>query len=678
MHDDFLDVRTHGYARVAVCVPEMRVADPAFNAEAHLRMLERVHAEGAHYALCPELGLSAYTCGDLFFQETLLDGARAALARVAEAMAGWNMIVSVGLPLVVDDLLFNCAVTLFRGRPLAIAPKAYPPNYREFYELRWFHPAADARSRETALLGAAVPFGTDVLVVAEHLPGFVLHTDICEDLWTPVPPGTIAALSGATVLANLSASNVTVGKFEYRRLLVTSSAAKNLAVQMYSAAGFGESTSDLAWDGHGMIAERGEMVAETERFALHGSTTVADVDLRALVEDRMRQGSWGQNAAAHARELRRVTVDGVEARDAAVFRRLRRRIDPQPFVPADPAVRDARCREVFLIKATSLARRLQALPEDTRRVVVGVSGGQDSTEALLVATHAVDLLGLPRAHVVGVTMPGFGTSKRTYANACALVRALGATLREIPIGDIAGHVFGAIGHDPKVEDVTFENVQAWTRKFLLFSLASRERGIDLGTGDLSEIALGWATYGGDHMSHYAVNAGVPKTLISYVIRWAAETIFADEPDVARVLESVLATPISPELLRLDAEGGITQKSEELVGPYELHDFFLYWFLRFGFGPRRIARMALHAFGDRHPLPEIRRWLLVFLRRFFQNQFKRDCMPDAPKVGSGGSLSPRGDWRMPSDASVAAWIAEAESIPASVERRVARLSRRGRR
>src|SRR5262245_26939614 len=495
--DDFLDVRGHGFARVAVCVPEVRVADPAFNAEAHVRILADVHAAGAHYAVCPELGVSSYSCGDLFFQEPLLRGTLAALARVAEATAGWNLLVSVGAPLVVDDLLFNCAVSFYRGRPVAVAPKAYPPNYREFYELRWFHPAADARSRETTLLGATVPFGTDVLVVAEHLPGFVLHTDICEDLWTPVPPGTIAALSGATVLANLSASNVTVGKFEYRRLLVTSSAAKNLAVQMYSAAGFGESTSDLAWDGHGMIAERGEMVAETERFSLHGSTTVADVDLRALVEDRMRQGSWGQNAAAFGRELRRVAVDGVEARDAAVFRRLRRRIEPQPFVPADPAVRDARCREVFLIKATALARRLRALPEDARRVVIGVSGGQDSTEALLVATHAVDLLGLPRAHVVGVTMPGFGTSKRTYANACALVRALGATLREIPIGDIAGHVFGAIGHDPKVEDVTFENVQAWTRKILLFSVASRERGIDLGTGDLSEIALGWATYGGD-------------------------------------------------------------------------------------------------------------------------------------------------------------------------------------
>jgi len=665
MAEDFLDVRGHGYARVAVCVPETHVGDPTFNAEAHLRVLAQVHAAGAHYALCPELGLSAYSCADLFFQETLLAGSLTALRRIADATTRWNLLVSVGLPLVVDDLLFNCAVTLYGGRPVAVVPKAFPPNYREFYELRWFQPAAAARSQEIVLLDERVPFGIDVLVRTRHLPGFVLHTDICEDLWTPVPPSTIAALSGATVLANLSASNVTVGKFEYRRQLVVSSAAKNLAVQMYSAAGFGESTADLAWDGHGLVAERGELIAETERFALHGNAVVVDVDPRALLQDRMRQGSWAQNAAIHGRALRTVDVDaGGDARDPSLYRHLRRRIEPQPFVPSDPGVRDVRCREIFLIKATSLARRLLALPADARRVVIGISGGQDSTEALLVATHAMDLLGLPRAHVVGVTMPGFGTSTRTYENACALIRALGATLREIDIRRLADQIFAAVGHDPAVEDVTFENVQAWTRKFLLFALASQERGIDLGTGDLSELALGWATYGGDHMSHYGINAGVPKTLISYLIRWAAETIFKNEPNVARVLESVLTTPISPELLRLGAEGAITQKSEEVVGPYELHDFFLYYFLRFGFGPRRIARMAVHAFEGRHDVAEIRRWLLVFLRRFFQNQFKRDCIPDAPKVGSGGSLSPRGDWRMPSDASVEAWITEAETIPQS--------------
>jgi NAD+ synthase (glutamine-hydrolysing) len=661
--DDFLDVRGHGFARVAVCVPEVRVADPAWNAEAHLSVLEQAHADGAHYALCPELGLSSYSCGDLFFQERLLGASQAALARVAERTARWNLIVSVGLPLVVDDLLFNCAVTLYGGRAVAAAPKAYPPNYREFYELRWFHAAADARTREVLLLGQPVPFGTDVLVRAAHLPGFVLHTDICEDLWTPVPPGTIAACSGATVLANLSASNVTIGKWEYRRELVVGSSAKNLAVQLYSAAGFGESTADLAWDGHGLVAERGELLAETRRFALRGEAVTVDVDLRALVEDRLRQGSWGQNAAAYGRPFRTVVVGGTaEARDAAGFRTLRRRIAPHPFVPADPALRDVRCRETFLIKATSLARRLVALPEDMRRVVIGLSGGQDSTEALLVAAHAMDLLGLPRTRIIAVTMPGFGTSRRTYENASALARALRVGFREIDVTRLSEHVFGAIGHDPKREDLTFENVQSWARKFLLFSLACQERGIDLGTGDLTELALGWATYGGDHMSHYGVNAGVPKTLVSYLIRWASDVIFKDEPEVAAVLRSILETPISPELLRLGAAGEIVQRSEAVVGPYELHDFFLYYFLRFGFGPRRIARMALHAFAGSYPLAEIRRWLLVFLQRFFTNQFKRDCVPDAAKVGSGGSLSPRGDWRMPSDASVAAWLAEAETIP----------------
>ena len=670
--DDFLDVRGHGFARVAVCVPQVRVGDPVFNADAHQAVLERVHAEGAHYALCPELGLSGYTCGDLFFQETLLRTSVEALARLAADTARWNLVLSVGLPLVVDDLLFNCAVTLYGGRPVAVAPKAYPPNYREFYELRWFHPAAEARATEVTLLGHRVPFGTDVLVRATHLPGFVLHTDICEDLWTPVPPGTIAALSGATVLGNLSASNVTVGKWEYRQDLVRSSSAKNLAVQLYSAAGFGESTADLAWDGQGLIAERGEIVAATERFSLGGNAVTVDIDLRALVEDRLRQSSWGQNAAEYGHALRTVDIgDAADARPASLYDRLLRRIDPHPFVPADPARRDVRCREIFLITSTSLARRLEALPEDGRRVVLGVSGGQDSAQALLVAAHAMDLLGLPRSRIIGVTLPGFGTSRRTYENACALVRTIGATLREVDIKLVAGEMFTSIGHDPSVEDRTFENVQAWARKFLLFSLASREHGIDLGTSDLTELALGFTTYGGDHMSHYGVNAGVPKTLVSELIRWAAEKIFHDEPDVAAVLRGILDTPISPELLRLDRAGEIAQKAEEIVGPYELHDFFLYHFLRFGFGPRRIARMALHAFDGRYPLATIRRWLLVFLERFFANQFKRDCLPDAPKVGSGGSLSPRGDWRMPADASAAAWLAEAEQIPAEVgERRPA--------
>ena len=663
MERGFLDIRAHGFARVAVVIPEVRVADPGVNAAAHLRLLAQARDEGAQYAVCPELGLSGYTCGDLFFQETLLAATRDAIGLLAERTRDWPMAISVGAPVAVDGSLFNCALTLAAGRVVAVAPKAYPPNYREFYELRWFAPAATAASDVVEFLGQTVPFGTDLVLGLTGVPGFVLHTEICEDLWVPIPPSTLAALAGATVLANLSASNVTVGKADYRRDLVRMSSAKNLAVQLYSAAGHGESTSDLAWDGHGLVADRGDILVESARFTTTGTHVVADIDLQALIEDRMRQTSFGQNAATVGRTARRLAVDlPPDRRPKAVFDQLVRRVDPHPFVPTDPSRRDARCREIFLIMATSLARRLEALPAHARRVIVGVSGGRDSTQALLVAVHAMDLLGRPRTDVVGVTMPGFGTSDRTYQVACALVRALGATLREVDVKPLAGHVFTAIGHDAEVENVTFENVQAWGRKFVLFSIASQVGGIDLGTGDLSELALGFATYGGDHMSHYAINAGVPKTLISELIRWAADAIFAAEPAVATALAEVLDTPISPELLRPRPDGTIAQHTEALVGPYELHDFFLYHFLRFGFGPRRIARMAVAAFEDRYALGEIRRWLLVFLERFFANQFKRDCVPDAPKVGSGGSLSPRGDWRMPSDASVAAWLAEAETIP----------------
>ncbi|MGH7789573.1 MAG: NAD(+) synthase [Candidatus Binatia bacterium] len=663
LRDNFLDVRTHGFARVAVCVPRTRVADPVYNTDAHLEQLEAAYRAGAHYAVCPELGLSAYTCGDLFFQAPLLDATLAALERLAAATADWNLLFSIGAPLRVQGQLYNCAVTLYRGQVLGVAPKSYPPNYREFYELRWFQPAAVASVDSLSLLGAEVPFGTDVLIEAPHLPGFVLHTDICEDLWVPIPPSTVAALSGATVLANLSASNITVGKWEYRQDLVRGSSARNLAVQLYSAAGFGESTADLAWDGHGLIAERGQIVGETARFALGGAQVVVDVDLHALQQDRMRQTSFGANARAHARPQRRVRcAAGGETRAAALYDGLARRVEPLPFVPDDPARRDQRCREVFLIQATALARRLEALPAAARRLVVGISGGQDSTHALLVAAHALDLLGIAREHIIAVTMPGFGTTARTRANAERLIRALGATFREIPIAALSESVYAAIGHPPEQEDVTFENVQAWLRKLLLFATASREAGIDLGTGDLSEIALGWCTYGGDHMSHYAVNAGVPKTLITYLITWVAEVIFTGDAAVQAVLRDVLATPISPELLRPGADGQIVQRSEDIVGPYELHDFFLYHLLRFGSGPRRVARLALHAFDGRYALEDIRRWLIVFVRRFFASQYKRDCVPDGPKVGSGGALSPRGDWRMPADASADLWLAEAEAVP----------------
>ncbi len=676
---DFLDVRGHGFARLAVCVPETRVGEPPFNARAHLDELESAYRAGAHYALCPELGLSAYSCGDLFFQQPLMRESRRALEEVAVASAGWDMMLTVGMPLVVDDLLFNCAVTLYRGRPVAVVPKAYPPNYREFYELRWFHAAEEARSTAVRLLGDNVPFGTDILLRAARMPEFVLHTDICEDLWVPIPPSTLAALAGATVLANLSASNITIAKWEYRQELVRASSARNLAVQMYSAAGFGESTSDLAWDGHGLVAERGQLTGETPRFALKGNSVIVDADLLTLAQDRMRQSSFGGNARTHGgRPVRTIEIgEGQDPRSSAVFCQLRRHVDPHPFVPADPATRDRRCREVFLIQATSLARRLRALSPEARRVVVGISGGQDSTHALLVAAHAFDLLGLDRQGIIAVTMPGLGTTERTHTNARRLVGALKANLHEVPITQLSEAAYAAIGHPPEVEDLTFENVQAWLRKFLLFATASQLRGIDVGTGDLSEIALGWCTYGGDHMSHYAVNAGVPKTLITYLINWAADVIFSDDAHVQEVLRDILATPISPELRRPAADGKISQRSEDIIGPYELHDFFLYHLLRFGSGPRRIARLCLHAFGEKYSVGEVRRWLLVFLQRFFASQFKRDCVPDGPKVGSGGALSPRGDWRMPADASPAIWLAEAESIPDQLEPAAAPRARKRR-
>lgn len=648
--------------RVAVCVPAGRVADPAYNGRAHLAALGEAHERGAAYALCPELGLSGYSANDLFFQAPLLRACELALRELLEATREWAMLVSVGMPIAVEGSLYNCAVTFSRGRVLCVAPKSYPPNYREFYELRWFQPAATARAREVQVAGQVAPFGTDILLDVPGDPGFTLHTDVCEDIWVPVPPGTIAALSGATVLANLSASNVTVAKADYRRALVDMSSAKNIAVQLYSAAGFGESTADLAWDGHGMIADRGEVLAETRRFERDGEVAVADVDLSALLADRMRMTSWGQNAADFAQPVRRVAVGaGVDGRPVETFATLLRSVSPHPYVPADPSQRDARCREVFLIMASSLARRLVALPDESRRAVLGVSGGRDSTLALLVAVQALDMLALPRSRLIGVTMPGFGTSEATYRAAVGLIRGVGAELREIDIRDAATGVLRAIGHDMERHDTTFENVQAWARKFLLFATAAEEKAIDLGTSDLSELALGWTTYGGDHMSHYGVNAGVPKTLVSHLIAWAAEVQFADDGAVAEALNGVLATPISPELLPAGA-GGAAQLSEATVGPYELVDFFLYQVTRFGFGPRRVARLAVHAFEGAYTLAEIKQWLEVFLRRFFAMQFKRDCVPDSPKVGSGGSLSPRGDWRMPADASVEAWLAELATIP----------------
>ncbi len=682
LQDDFLNVTSHGFVRLAVVIPTVHVANPAANAEAHVDTLDEVFHHGAGYALCPELGLTGYSCGDLFHSQTLLTGALRALDKILAVSTRWRgMLVSVGMPLVVDDAVYNCAVTLQDGKVLTVVPKAYPPEYREFYELRHFARGCEARSTAVQVHLGEVPFGLDLLLAAGNRPEFVLHNEVCEDIWVPIAPSTEAALMGATVLANLSASNITIGKSEYREQLVLNSSGKNVAVQMYSAAGFGESTTDASWDGDGYIAERGQLLARTARFTLEGGFTVVDADLASVKQDRMRQSSFHQNAGDHRKPFRTVRFRFREEFGAAAetYETFRRNVDPHPFVPGDPQKRDVRCRETFMIQATALAKKLGSLPEHMHRAVLGVSGGQDSTQAFLVAAHAMDLLGLPRSNIVAVTMPGFGTTGRTYENACRLIRSLGATFREIGIKELSTQTF----HDLGIRDVEafiaeikagiaaddqsretrkrrtfFENVQAWSRKHVLFSVSGLEGAMVLGTGDLSELLIGWCTMFGDHASHYGINAGVPKTLITYLIRWSSDVIFAKEPEVQAVLTDILATEISPELLPPDDKGRIAQKTEELVGPYELVDFFGYYLVRWGYDPSRIARLALHAFGGKYDLATVRRWLKLFLERFFGSQFKRSCLPDGPKVGMT-AISPRGDWRMPSDADVRLWLDELE-------------------
>ena len=670
--DQFLDIRSHGFVRLAIAIPRIRVGDPAENVTHHLEQIEAAGEQGAAYVLFPELSLTGYTCADLFHSQALLEGALEALEALLAGTEKLDLAFSLGMPLRLDHAVFNVAVTCSRGKIVAVTPKTYLPQYREFYETRYFARAAEAQTETVSLCGRDAPFGPDVLLRTDD-PRVVIYPTICEDDWVPVPPASRAALAGATILANLSASNIVIGKAQYREDLILASSGRNEAVHLYAAAGFGESTMDVVWDGHGFIAERGYMLAKTERFQLDGTCITADVDVEALVLERGVQGSFRQNAMDYKSSWRSVSMPGFRPgqagaadNDAArgdreqAHRTFHRHIPSHPFVPQNPAERSERCSEVFMIQFTGLATKLRSLPEDARRVVVAVSGGQDSTHALNVAVHTMDLLGLPRSRIVALTMPGLGTTERTYSNACALIRAVGATFREIDIKPAVRKFFGDIEHSEDKKDLVYENTQAWTRKLEELATAAQVRGIVLGTGDLSELALGWCTMFGDHASHYGVNAGIPKTLISYLIKWTADEVFEEEPEVREVLLDILDTPISPELLP-PSDREIAQKTEEEIGPYELHDFFIYYFLRFGFSPSRIARMALHAFEGKYGLPEIKAWLRVFIVRFFQNQFKRNCLPEGPKVGMT-CISPRGDWRMPSDASPAAWLADLDRIP----------------
>lgn len=676
---------SHGFARLALGIPAVRVVDPLFNTERTLGLARQ--ASDDHVVLCafPELGLSCYSAEDLFHQRALLDAVTTALERIVKESAAMGTVLVVGAPIRVDDALFNCAVVVHRGRVLGVVPKSYLPSYREFYEKRQFAAARDAVAQEIVVAGQQAPFGSDLVFEATDVADLAIHVEICEDLWVPTPPSSYAALAGATVLVNLSASNITIGKAEFRRLLCESQSARCLAAYLYVASGPGESTTDLAWDGHGLVFENGDLLAEAERFSPREQLIAADVDLPRLAADRMQMTSFTDAARDHARRIRRMRRVPFTLGLPSEIVPLRRDIARFPYVPAETGRLTERCAEVYNIQVEGLATRLAAT--GIRRVVIAVSGGLDSTQALIVSARAMDRLGLPRTSVLAYTLPGFATSSTTLANAHRLMNALDVSAQEIDIRPSATQMLEDLEHPAAkgepLYDVTYENVQAGERTSHLFRLANFHDALVVGTGDLSELALGWSTYGvGDQMSHYNPNASVPKTLISYLIRWVVDTKeLGTEPN--EVLQAILETEISPELIpAVRSDGGDElQSSEKTVGPFELQDFHLYYTLRFGYRPSRVAYLAHHAWADRstgswpallpeerrheYDLPTIKAWLRVFLERFFEtSQFKRSAMPNAPKVGSGGSLSPRGDWRAPSDATAAAWIDELERhVPA---------------
>ncbi len=673
----FRSLYRHGFARVAACTVHCTPADPTANAGAILRMAEHCSAEGAALAIFPELSVSGYAIDDLLLSDAVQTTTEQALLTLIAHSTKLLPVLVVGAPLRHGARLYNCAVAIHRGRLLGVVPKVHLPNYREFYEKRHFA-SGDGTAGQSITIGSHhAPFGLDLLFTAEDLHNLSIHLEICEDIWVPMPPSGLGALAGATVLANLSASNITIGKADTRRLLAQSQSARCLAAYLYAAAGTGESTTDLAWDGQASIFENGAVLAESPRFPAEAQCAIADVDLDMLRQERLRMGSFDDNRRLHA--------DAVAAFRQVTFRLEPPRIDLGlqrplarfPFVPADPKALEQDCYEGYNIQVTGLIQRLRAT--GIERVVIGVSGGLDSTQALIVAAQAMDRLGLPRTNILAFTMPGFATGDHTKANALALMQALGVTGRELDIRPTAMTMLQELGHPfaagKPVHDVTFENVQAGLRTDYLFRLANHHGAFVLGTGDLSEAALGWCTYGvGDHMSHYNVNTGVPKTLIQHLIRWVISSQqFA--PDVSAILESILATEISPELVPV-ATGETPQSTEAKIGPYALQDFNLYYTLRFGFLPSKIAFLALMAWEDAargewppgfpadrrvaYTLKDIRHWLGVFLQRFFGfSQFKRSATPNGPKVAAGGSLSPRGDWRAPSDGNARIWIEELE-------------------
>jgi NAD+ synthase (glutamine-hydrolysing) len=680
MTSKFHSLYSHDFIRIASCVPRTRVADVPANLAETIRLARQGDAFKAALMIFPELGLSAYAIDDLLFQDALLDSVEEAIGQLVEISRGLYPVLIVGAPIRREGQLFNAAIAVHRGSIFGVVPKTYLPNYREFYERRHFASGAGIRQREVMLAGQAAPFGTDLIFQSTGSVPFTFHIEICEDFWAPLPPSTIAALAGAEILVNLSASNVVIGKSDTRRLLIASQSARAIAAYAYSAAGPGESTTDLAWDGQAAIFECGDRLVEGERFARDSALVTGDVDLGRIRQERMRFTTFGD--CAHEESVRvatfRTVAFALESPTEAVA--LRRLIDRFPFVPSDPTRLREHCYEAYNIQVQGLATRLKAA--GIERAVVGVSGGLDSTQAVIVAARAVDWLGLPRKNVLAYTLPGFATSEQTKANAWLLIQALGVTGAEIDIRPAARQLLSDLNHPfargEAVYDITFENVQAGLRTDYLFRLANQNAALVVGTGDLSELALGWCTYGvGDQMSHYNVNASVAKTLIQHLIRFVASSGEVDK-ETARVLHAILATVISPELIPTRV-GESLQSSEKTIGPYALQDFSLYYLTRYGYRPSKIAFLTHHAWSEAerglwpsdippsqqnaYDLGEIRHWLSVFLVRFFANQFKRSALPNGPKISSGGSLSPRGDWRAPSDASANVWLAElAENVP----------------
>ena len=668
----FRSLYRHGFARVAACTTRVALADPQANARTILRMADDCDRRSVALAVFPELCVSGYSIGDLLQQWVLLDAVETAIGSIVAASAELMPLLLVGAPLRHQGALYNCALAIHRGKLLGVVPKIHLPNYREFYEPRHFSSGDGHEGGAIAVAGLQVPFGTDLLFAADDLPGFVVHAEICEDVWVPAPPSSDAALAGATVLANLSASNITIGKAEIRRLLCRSQSARCLAAYLYAAAGAGESTTDLAWDGQASVFENGVTLVETERFPIEDLAAVADIDLDMLARERLQMGSFETNRRRNARDYRIIGFTVAPPSGDVGFLRQCERF---PFVPADVTRLEQDCYEAYNIQVSGLMQRMQAT--GLQKVVIGISGGLDSTQALIVCAQAFDRLGLPRGNILAYTMPGFATSDYTKGNAWALMKALGVTAAELDIKPAAIQMLGDIGH-PYADgasqyDITFENVQAGLRTDYLFRLANHNGGIVIGTGDLSELALGWCTYGvGDQMAHYNVNAGVPKTLIQHLIRWMIGTKrFPDA--VCATLDAIVSTEISPELIPAGA-GEIPQSTEAKIGPYALQDFTLFYILRYGFPPSKVAFMALHTWEDaergawpphfpperrkQYDLPAIRHWMEVFIQRFFAfSQFKRSAMPNGPKVSAGGSLSPRGDWRAPSDGNAAVWLAE---------------------